>query len=86
MTPATTSVFEAKHTRLQNDLFWEGFTPSEWEKGKHIMGEKLNWTGYNDAYWWDNVATNIKFTRQRDSKNRLWQLDPVNNTVTLIKE
>lgn len=49
------------------------------------MGEKLSWTGYNDKHWWDNVSGGPSFTRQKDSKGRIWELNAKTNQVTQIK-
>lgn len=50
----------AEFDQLNNDLFWT-FWHSEWdmskpEGSKHHFS-KIKWTGYNDDFWWSNIAT-----------------------------
>lgn len=43
----------ARFQQLRNDLFWSIFDLDE--------NKSIRWTGYNDAYWWNNVATSDQF-------------------------
>lgn len=85
MNNTTKDVLKAERNQYSNDLFWNCWTSSDWKRGKYIAGEKLEWSGYNDKYWWDNVATDWRFTHQTDSKGRTWELNPKTNEVTRIK-
>ena len=47
---------KASFNQLSNDLFW-----------KFYAGEDgfIRWTGYNDAYWWDNVSLSENFKQKK---------------------
>lgn len=49
------SVTDIQYAHLSNDLFWTAYH----HDGDHF--EKMSWTGYNDAYWWHNVAPTEQF-------------------------
>lgn len=62
---------QARFQRLRNDLFWEVF---DREQDKFIR-----WMGYDDSYWWNNVANSEQF--QVRGKYRL---DPFTNEVRIL--
>ncbi len=63
-----TQTKKARFQQLSNDLFWEVFD-----------GEKfIKWQGYNDAYWWDNVAKSDTFQVRGN-----FRLDPETDIVTI---
>lgn len=45
----------AEFNQLSNDMFWNWYHSvySNGYKDHHF--EKLQWTGYNDKYWWDHA-------------------------------
>ena len=62
---------QARFQQLRNDLFWEVF---DREQDKFIK-----WMGYDDSYWWNNVANSEQF--QVRGKYRL---DPFTNEVRVL--
>jgi hypothetical protein len=62
---------QARFQRLRNDLFWEIF---DREQDKFIK-----WMGYDDSFWWNNVANSEQF--QVRGKYRL---DPFTNEVHIL--
>jgi len=63
----------AKFTRIGNDLYW---TIS-------IDGNKLEWVGYNDSFWWKNIATNEEYSTRTIGK-RKFKIDFRTNIVEEI--
>lgn len=64
---------ESKFQQLRNDLFWYFY---DWDD----EGKKYSWQGYNDAYWWKNVATSDQW--QIRGKYRL---NPFTNELSLVE-
>ena len=62
---------QARFQQLRNDLFWEIF---DREQGKFIK-----WMGYDDSYWWNNVAKSEQFQVRGKYK-----LNPISNEVTVL--
>jgi hypothetical protein len=62
---------KARFQQIRRDMFWEIFDGKDFVK----------WNGYDDAYWWENVANSDQF--QIRGKYRL---NPHINEVTEIKE
>ena len=65
----------AEFDKLSRDLFWSIYTPD---------GELIRWSGYDDNYWWYNVAHTEKFTDRKDNKGNIWRLDANTDEVSLI--
>jgi hypothetical protein len=63
---------EARFQRLGKDLFWE-ILDEEHRKS-------IKWIGYDDIYWWENVAKSEHF--QIIGKYRL---NPFTNEVSIVK-
>ena len=61
----------ARFQKLYNDLFWEIFDREQ--------DEFIKWQGYNDSFWWNNVANSEQF-----QVRGIYRLDPFTNTVSLI--
>ena len=61
----------ARFQKLYNDLFWEVFDSKQ--------QKFIKWQGYNDAYWWDNVAISDQFQIRGE-----YRLDPFTNTVSIL--
>ena len=61
----------ARFQKLYNDLFWEVFDSKQ--------QKYIKWQGYNDSYWWDNVAISDQFQIRGE-----YRLDPFTNTVSLL--
>jgi hypothetical protein len=80
---------EATFSRFSNDLFWTFYTPTEFkgkgEKMKVISGDKLEWGGYNDSYWREEVSTKEGYNQRTDTKGNVWQIDFETNEVILFK-
>lgn len=66
---------EVKHDRLSNDLSWSVYH----RDGDHF--EKVSWTGYNDNYWWQNVAPTEQFLIRACKCGKKFKLDPDEQTV-----
>ena len=64
---------QARFQQLRNDLFWEVFDSEQ--------GKSIKWMGYDDSYWWNNVAKSEQF--QVRGKYRL---DPFTNEVRLLTQ
>jgi hypothetical protein len=47
MEPKREPIGIATFERLSRDLYW-----TYWHEG-----ERVSWSGYDDAYWWDRVST-----------------------------
>lgn len=62
---------QARFQQLRNDLFWEVWD-SEQQKS-------IKWMGYDDSFWWNNVATSEQF--QIRGK---YQLNPFTNEVRIL--
>lgn len=63
----------AKFSSLSRDLFWSIF----------IGDSFCRWTGYNDSYWWDKVATSEQF-QVRDHNGKRYRLNPETNEVFIL--
>lgn len=61
----------ARFQKLYNDLFWEVFDSKQ--------QKYIKWQGYNDSYWWDNVAISDQFQIRGE-----YRLDPFTNTVSIL--
>lgn len=63
----------ARFEKLYNDLFWSIYD---------LDSDKIiTWRGYNDSFWWNNVARTESF--QVRGKYRL---NPFTNEVTELKD
>ena len=65
----------AKHRRLNNDLFWE-FIKYDNSMPEHFI--ELRWTGYNDWIWWHNVSGHVDIAKQG---GRMFRIDFRTNDV-----
>lgn len=64
----------ANHSQLSNDLFWDKWVIDE--------DELLRWSGYDDHYWWQNVATTDQFQIRTGKKTgKKYRLNPLSNEV-----
>lgn len=45
---------KARFEKLRNDLFWYFY---DWNDN----GKRYSWQGYDDAYWWNEVAKTDQF-------------------------
>lgn len=64
---------KARHNKIGNDLFWEIL---DFETNKFIK-----WCGYDDDYWWNNVATSKEWC-----KHGKYILNPFTSEVSKINE
>jgi hypothetical protein len=62
---------QARFEQLSNDLYWRVYD------GQCF----IRWTGYDDVYWWNNVATQDSWRRRTGSDGRVYTLDPNTDTV-----
>lgn len=60
---------QARFQRLGSDLFWEVY---DREQDKFIR-----WSGYDDGFWWEHVATSDQFQIRGSHR-----LDPFTNMVS----
>jgi hypothetical protein len=64
---------KVRFQQLRNDLFWE-----VWDDETQ---KTVRWSGYDDGYWWQNVATSEEWqTRGK------YRLNPTTNIVTITIE
>jgi hypothetical protein len=70
---------DIKYSHLGNDLFWTAYH----HKGSDHF-EKITWTGYNDSYWWSNVADTEQFTVRQCTCGDSFKLDPYNHTAEKV--
>lgn len=61
----------ARFQKLYNDLFWEIYDSKQ--------QKLIKWSGYNDDYWWQNVAVSDQFQIRGE-----YRLDPFTNTVSIL--
>jgi len=49
---------KAKFEIIRNDMFWECYIDDfrRCGTGFHSVWYSIRWYGYNDSYWWENVA------------------------------
>lgn len=66
---------QANFSQSRNDMYWSIYD----------LGEgRITWTGYDDGYWWGNVAKNEKWrTRVGAKTGRTYTLDPLTNMVSV---
>lgn len=71
---------EARH--LRNDLFWEMCFFDM------ITNEFVNlrWTGYNDGFWWNNVAPTEQARVKKVNNGKSYKIDFATNEVWEIIE
>jgi len=67
-----TLVGKATFNCHSRDLYWSRF----------IDGETCRWSGYDDGYWWTNVAKSEQF-QIRTHKDRRYRLDPDTDEIFL---
>ena len=60
----------AKFTQIRNDLFWEIFDRD--------TDKFIHWSGYDDYYWWANVA----ISEQWQTRGK-YRLNPKTNEITV---
>ena len=63
----------AELNRYGNDLIWSYFS-------REAM-RTIRWNGYNDTYWWANVADSEQFSVIRLSAELAYRLNPHDCTV-----
>ena len=61
----------ATQNQLSNDLYWAFYRSGH---------STLRWSGYNDAYWWNNVAKSDGF-QIRQNGGHTFKLNPATNEV-----
>lgn len=64
----------ARFDKLRRDLYW-----NLWHEGR-----EFKWGGYDDRYWWDNVAPKPE-TRRRTVDGITLELDFKTGIVTVLK-
>lgn len=62
----------ATFNSYSRDLFWSIFEG----------GKTCRWSGYDDDYWWNNVANTEQF-QVREHEGRRYRLNPETNEVFL---
>lgn len=67
------SIGKATFTSYERDLYWSIF----------LDGATCRWSGYDDGYWWKNVATSDRFL-VREHQGKHYRLNPQSNEVTLV--
>lgn len=68
-------VMEANFSSLGRDLFWSLYDMDD---------GFIRWSGYNDAFWWNEVSKAERFTHKTGQKTgRVYVLEPETNKVTI---
>lgn len=68
---------QAKFGQSRNDMYWSLYAGED---------KFIRWGGYDDAYWWQNVApTDAWRTRVGDATKRTYILDPDTSTVLIVE-
>lgn len=72
---------KAEYHISRNDMFWERYFHDM------VTGEfvKLRWTGYNDSFWWDNVAPTEQARVRKGSNGKSYRIDFNTNDVWEIQ-
>lgn len=66
---------DAKFSQSRNDLHWSIY----------ISGEGfIRWAGYDDDFWWDNIATDKDQMTRIGKDGTRYLLDPHANTVSVV--
>lgn len=60
---------EVEFNQLSNDLFWSCYHKA----GDHF--KRITWQGYDDAYWWTQVATSPEARRRKCECGRTFEID-----------
>ena len=60
----------AERSKLGNDLFWEY---NFFDLSRKFV--QLRWTGYNDAFWWNNVAPTEQARMVNGSNGKRYRID-----------
>jgi hypothetical protein len=60
----------ATFNSYSRDLYWSRF----------IDGKTCRWSGYDDTYWWNNVAKSEQF-QVREHEGKRYRLNPETNEV-----
>ena len=78
----------AECNHLRNDIFWDFGRFYNTDKGYEWF--KCMWTGYNDANWWDNVATKEEYQTRKVTGDKgtvkTFKIDFKTNIVTEVTE
>lgn len=64
---------KATFKSLSRDLYWSCF----------IGKSTCRWSGYDDKYWWSNVAPSEQF-QVREHEGKKYRLNPETNEVTAL--
>ena len=68
----------AKFNQSRNDMHW-----SHWDSEDGF----IRWTGYDDDFWWQNVAGTDHFRNRVGKKSgRTYRLDPENCEIQVLAE
>lgn len=73
-------VTQMKYSHLSNDLYWTVYH----HNGDHF--ERNTWTGYNDGYWWQNVAHTEDFLNHTCKCGAVLRLNIEDQTVEVLSE
>ena len=71
----------ARYRRLGRDLFWEFYAFND--NNEFI---KVKWTGYDDAFWWDNVSITDVAQISTGSDGRRYKINFHTNRVVEVEE
>lgn len=68
---------KAEHSQLSNDLFWR-YSFFDLLTGDFVT---IRWQGYNDSFWWNNVAPTDQARVRKGSNGRQYKIDFNTNKV-----
>ena len=63
---------KAEFKSYRNDMFWDFFA-IDYDNNYDIV--KVKWMGYNDDYWWKNVATTDEAQVRVGSNGRKYRIN-----------
>ena len=64
--------FEAKFSQSRNDMNW-----SHWDSFDGFV----RWTGYDDAYWWENISVKPEWRIRVMESGKSYELNPETGEV-----
>lgn len=65
---------KARFSVYGRDLYWSFFDKDD---------GFIRWNGYDDGFWWNNVASGNQFRRRTGDSGRVYVLDPDSDRVII---
>lgn len=65
---------KARFSQSRNDMYWSIYAGD---------AGFVRWTGYDDDYWWKNIAPSKNWQKRTAKDGRVFTLNPVTCDVTI---